>query len=353
MMAIHRLHRRRRGRGVRARLRRAGGAGPLHRRRQRHRRPRADAAGRRHRPGRRGHRAGQLVRRHRRGGRRGPAPGRCSSTSTPTYLLIDPEQRGGRASTPHPGGDRRCTSTARSPRWRRCAALVAGTPVAAARGRRAGPGRAAGTAGRPALGRRWPPPPASTRARTSAPTATAARVLTDDASWPTGCGCSANHGSRRSTSTTDLGFNSRLDALQAVVLRAKLRRLDDWNDARRGGRRPLRRAARRRRRRSGCPRPCAGNEHVWHLYVVRARRAATRCSAGCSAAGHRRGHPLPGPAPPPGRLRRPGPPAGRFPDAERRRPRSCRCRCTRTSPRRSRSASSSWSPGPNGVLKSC
>lgn len=44
-----------------------------------------------------------------------------------------------------------------------------------------------------------------------------------------------DHGRSRSghCDHTSLGFNSRLDALQAVVLSAKLRRLDSWNRARR------------------------------------------------------------------------------------------------------------------------
>src|SRR5205814_5653124 len=42
-----------------------------------------------------------------------------------------------------------------------------------------------------------------------------------------------DHGSPRKYEHTSLGFNSRLDTLQAVVLLAKLRRLEGWNAARR------------------------------------------------------------------------------------------------------------------------
>ena len=62
-------------------------------------------------------------------------------------------------------------------------------------------------------------------------------------------------------------MNARLDAVQAPVLRAKLRRLDAWNDARRAA------AARYGELladidgvRAPVVRP--GNEDVWHLYVV-------------------------------------------------------------------------------------
>ena len=78
----------------------------------------------------------------------------------------------------------------------------------------------------------------------------------------------ADHGSPRKYEHELLGFNSRLDTLQAVVLSAKLRRLDGWNAARRAA------AARYDALLSGraevvLPRTLAGNEHVWHLYVVR------------------------------------------------------------------------------------
>ncbi|QXJ21541.1 DegT/DnrJ/EryC1/StrS family aminotransferase [Actinomadura graeca] len=79
-----------------------------------------------------------------------------------------------------------------------------------------------------------------------------------------------DHGSERKYHHEILGFNSRLDTLQAVVLRAKLRRLDGWNEQRRAA------AARYAELLAGIPglvlpRP-AGGEHVWHLYVIRVPR---------------------------------------------------------------------------------
>jgi len=77
-----------------------------------------------------------------------------------------------------------------------------------------------------------------------------------------------NHGSRTRYEHPMLGFNCRLDTLQAVVLNAKLARLDQWNSARRIA------ASRYDEMLADVPgviRPSSrvGNEHVWHLYVVR------------------------------------------------------------------------------------
>ncbi|MFC0532181.1 DegT/DnrJ/EryC1/StrS family aminotransferase [Phytohabitans kaempferiae] len=64
-----------------------------------------------------------------------------------------------------------------------------------------------------------------------------------------------------------IGVNSRLDGLQAVVLRAKLARLAAWNEARRAA------AARYDALLADVdvvrPVTLDGNAHVWHLYVVR------------------------------------------------------------------------------------
>jgi len=76
------------------------------------------------------------------------------------------------------------------------------------------------------------------------------------------------HGSAVKYRHEILGFNSRLDTVQAVVLLAKLRRLARWNAERAA-------AADRYHRLLAeidgvrPPVTAVGNEHVWHLYVVR------------------------------------------------------------------------------------
>jgi dTDP-4-amino-4,6-dideoxygalactose transaminase len=77
-----------------------------------------------------------------------------------------------------------------------------------------------------------------------------------------------NYGSEVKYHHPETGFNSRLDTLQAVVLKAKLPRLAGWNEARRQA------AARYDELLAGVsrverPRTAPGNEHIFHLYVVR------------------------------------------------------------------------------------
>lgn len=75
------------------------------------------------------------------------------------------------------------------------------------------------------------------------------------------------HGSPQKYIHSVVGMNSRLDTVQAVVLRAKLARLQGWNDRRRAA------ADRYTQMLSGVegiwlPTEAAGNHHVWHLYTV-------------------------------------------------------------------------------------
>lgn len=77
-----------------------------------------------------------------------------------------------------------------------------------------------------------------------------------------------NYGSEVKYHHPETGFNSRLDPLQAAVLTAKLKRLERWNGQRREA------AARYDALLEGVdavrrPSTADGNEHVWHLYVIR------------------------------------------------------------------------------------
>ena len=75
------------------------------------------------------------------------------------------------------------------------------------------------------------------------------------------------HGSRDKRVFEQVGVNSRLDEMQAVILRRFLKEVDGWNDARR--------AAAVRYRELGLgehvtlPAELPGRTHVYHLYVVR------------------------------------------------------------------------------------
>jgi dTDP-4-amino-4,6-dideoxygalactose transaminase len=79
------------------------------------------------------------------------------------------------------------------------------------------------------------------------------------------------HGSHDKETFTYVGYNSRLDELQAAILRVQLPHLDAWADGRR--------AAARRYERAGLgelvtlPVAAEGSEPAWHLYVVRSERA--------------------------------------------------------------------------------
>jgi dTDP-4-amino-4,6-dideoxygalactose transaminase len=109
----------------------------------------------------------------------------------------------------------------------------------------------------------------------------AGAVVTDDAQLADRIRVLANYGSRRKYFNEARGVNSRLDPLQAAILRVKLETLDEWN-ARRSA---IARAYSERL--SGLPGlvlPVVGPgaESVWHIFAVRHPRRdwlASRLSA--------------------------------------------------------------------------
>jgi dTDP-4-amino-4,6-dideoxygalactose transaminase len=90
------------------------------------------------------------------------------------------------------------------------------------------------------------------------------------------------HGSRDKTTFELVGHNSRLDELQAAILRVLLPHLDEWCDGRRNA------AAAYERAGLGdlaeLPQPADGADPAWHLYVVR-HAAADALADALKAAG--------------------------------------------------------------------
>jgi dTDP-3-amino-3,4,6-trideoxy-alpha-D-glucose transaminase len=78
------------------------------------------------------------------------------------------------------------------------------------------------------------------------------------------------HGSKDKSTFTDVGYNSRLDEMQAAVLRELLPELDGWNARRREVAATYERVGLGEH--VALPREVPGAKHVYHLYVVRAER---------------------------------------------------------------------------------
>jgi dTDP-4-amino-4,6-dideoxygalactose transaminase len=79
------------------------------------------------------------------------------------------------------------------------------------------------------------------------------------------------HGSRDKQTFELVGHNSRLDELQAGILRVLLPHLDAWADGRRAAVRAYAEAGLAEL--VALPEPTAGAEPAWHLFVVRHERA--------------------------------------------------------------------------------
>ncbi len=92
-------------------------------------------------------------------------------------------------------------------------------------------------------------------------------VTTDDPHLAERVRLLRNYGSRVKYLNEVKGRNSRLDELQAAVLRAKLTRLDDWN-ARRAAQAARYVAGLEGRAPIGLPRVLPGVEPCWHLFVI-------------------------------------------------------------------------------------
>jgi dTDP-4-amino-4,6-dideoxygalactose transaminase len=77
-----------------------------------------------------------------------------------------------------------------------------------------------------------------------------------------------HHGSRQTYLHERVGWNSRLDEIQAAVLRVKLKRLDEFNAARR------RVAQRYREKLKGVQPPAEDprGRHVYHQFTIRSER---------------------------------------------------------------------------------
>lgn len=94
----------------------------------------------------------------------------------------------------------------------------------------------------------------------------AGMVTTDDAALAERLRRLRNYGERERYHHSEVGFNSRLDEMQAAILLAKLPHLDDWN------RRRGELAGRYLRKLSGAPiewiPQAEGRTHVWHLCVA-------------------------------------------------------------------------------------
>ncbi len=91
-------------------------------------------------------------------------------------------------------------------------------------------------------------------------------VTTNDAALADRLKMLRAHGSRKKYHNDIIGYNSRLDEIQAAILRVKLKHLDVWNQARREKAREYGRLLEG----SGLklPQTAVGADHIYHLYIV-------------------------------------------------------------------------------------
>jgi dTDP-4-amino-4,6-dideoxygalactose transaminase len=95
-------------------------------------------------------------------------------------------------------------------------------------------------------------------------------VVTNDATLAERMRMLRTHGWKKKYYSEEVGYNSRLDAIQAAILQAKLPHLDTWNQKRRG----LARRYSEQLIPLGVivPVECEWGRHVYHLYIIRSNR---------------------------------------------------------------------------------
>lgn len=95
-------------------------------------------------------------------------------------------------------------------------------------------------------------------------------VVTNDAALAERMRMLRTHGWKRKYYSEEVGYNSRLDAMQAAILQAKLPHVDGWN----AKRREIARRYGDQLAGSGVtiPTECEWARHVFHLYVIRSRK---------------------------------------------------------------------------------
>jgi dTDP-3-amino-3,4,6-trideoxy-alpha-D-glucose transaminase len=92
------------------------------------------------------------------------------------------------------------------------------------------------------------------------------------------------HGSHDKITYQQVGYNSRLDELQAAVLRVQLPHLEDWARGRREAGEHYVRAGLREVEGVALPTPVGAAEPAWHLYVI-GHSEASRLEGALNAAG--------------------------------------------------------------------
>ena len=95
-------------------------------------------------------------------------------------------------------------------------------------------------------------------------------IITGDPGIAERIGMLRNHGSRKRYYHEILGWNSRLDEIQAAILRVKLKRIDQFNASRRQAAGLYRKYIERSD--FLLPREVPGSQHVYHQFTVRTRQ---------------------------------------------------------------------------------